>query len=872
MKKNFIFPIAIAFLLCLCALLPRAVAQGILRESTDEDKPKIISVVFDDSGSMVGDKDDESSYTTRWVDADYALKALAAMMDPEDQLRLYAMGDYKTEDKIGADINAYNARNKEVVISNLEKKMSGRSYGNTYAYTLDAAQQDFSADDIEKYECWIVILTDGVFNRPEELDAEKLTSKLNTLLQPISGNGTICVAYIPMGNGAVQLTNNADDRIVQENREDGITMQITKLLNRIYKRVRMDDAWTSEYLPIEDGQVVLHTNVPMEKLVVFLQYQGEEEYYLEHESLKENKPEITILDESRRLEAPKYLELESVIQFGGKDDQPIGSTFQPELVKYHTLQGVILTWKRNPKLGADDFSSQTFTIPIQRGCAITAEVYYQPAVSVGYDYLQDGELVEHMNCAFTGRSMDGTEYCLHEGEVSVSLRLLDFQGKSLPDDNSPFLYPGEFKVLLIPEGKETETELRRSGGGYLYTGQAVEGDYKMQIQTPWNELVTQTLSIQERHKPLEIVPVATQIVVDADGEEQRQVQVLIKEDGESLSEESKANLTITCETEDKDLILGSQSLADGGTYVFPVSLLNPAKHQIAKTAVFHIIVSRDYDRGGSNTAELDVELELTSGPHTMEIQCEGGEVNALFCMLRGQRFDVAYVCDGQKLTEEQLKNLEPILTVSEEKLRGLFKIGADKSLVACGLLRWWGISEQTATVELGADYVKYNRQAEGEPLLIKLQIRPVPPVCKAAIFIAVAAIALWAVLCVVKVFTPLHIRKRRFVMSGAVMSFLLDLKRKRNLFLPFYRNAKLVMEAGRNDISAPVPGFEMVIRNSEGGNGYILCNYESFKNSEMYRIGGLPITKNNCNFNNERCFSVKNTYGETVKLQITDKH
>ena len=203
---------------------------------------------------------------------------------------------------------------------------------------------------------------------------------------------------------------------------------------------------------------------------------------------------------------------------------------------------------------------------------------------------------------------------------------------------------------------------------------------------------------------------------------------------------------------------------------------------------------------------------------------------------------------------------------------GLFKIGSDKRLVACISPRWWGISEQTVTVELSADYVKYNRQVEGTPLVMELRIRPVPLAYKAAILIMLVIIALWVILCTVKVFTPLHIRKRRFAMSGAVMTFVLDLKRKKNLFLPFYQNAKLVMAAGKDDVYAPVPGFEMVIRNSEGGNGYTLCNYESFKNSEVYHIGGLPITKNNRNFNNERCFSVKNAFGETVELQITDKH
>lgn len=868
MKKIFSLPAATALLLCLCVLQSRAGAQGILRENIDEDLPKIISVIFDDSGSMVGIEENKNTYTTRWVDADYALKALTAMMNPEDQLRLYTMGDYKSGDKRKPDV--YNVQTKDTAISALEAKMSERTYGDTYSYALDAAREDFSVDDIKKYECWIVILTDGIFNRPEVLDADRLTSKLNDLIYPVSGDGIISVAYIPMGTGAVELTNDADSRIVQEDREDGITIQITKLLNRIYKRVRMDDKWMSQYLPIQDDEVILRTDVPMEKLVVFLQYQGREGLYKDRK--EPTNDEITILDSSRKLGELRYLELEGIVSFGGKDELPKknGKAFDTELIRYHTLRGVILTWERGSQVGGVDFGNQTLSIPIQKGLDITAEVYYQPAVSIGYNYLQDGEPVEHTECAFVGQPMNETEYCLYEGKLGVSLKLLDFQGKALLNENSPFLYPEEFTVSLVPLDGGAETVLRRSGG-YSYVEEVLEGDYQMQVQTPWNEIVTQDLSVQERRMPLEVAPEADRIVVDADEEEQRLVQLRVWEDGGDLRDESRANLSIECATEDQDLIVGPMRPDSDGSYGFPVSLRDPSKHQIAKTARFHVTASRAYNRGASVLAEQDVELELTSGPHTMEFQCEAGEVDALSCMLKGQKFDISYFCDGEELTAEQLKNLEASVSVSEDGLEGLFKIGADKNLVACLSPRWWGVSEQTVALQVSVHYVKYNRQAEGEPLSVELKIRPVP-LAFTLIFLTVAGIVvLWVALCVAKLFTLRHIRKQRFVMSGAVINFPLQLKRKRNLFLPFYRSARLVMAAGRSGMPSPVPALKLVIRNSESGNGYVLCNYDSFKSSELYHIGGLPITKNNCNFNNERCFSVKNSFGEIVKLQIIDK-
>ena len=871
MKKKFVVSIVITILLCLYPL-SHAAAEGILRENTDKDKPKIISVIFDDSGSMVGKEDEKERYTTRWVDADYAIKALAVMMNPEDQLRLYAMSDYTTD--AHRDMDVYNVQNKKDVISALGEKMSGKPCSsNTYFYPLEAAWRDFSTDDIEKYECWIVVLTDGVFNTPEDLDAGGLTFKLNALIQPSSGNGSICVAYIPIEDDAVELTDKADSRIVQISQKEDITHQITELLNRIYKRVRMNGGWTYERLSVKDDKVVLKTDVPMEKLVIFLQYQGEEENYLEHE--KKGREKITILDESKELDAPKYLKLENEIQFSGKDERPIGDTFELELVKYHTLQGAILTWKYNsyPQLGASEFKDQTFTIPIQSGCDIIAEVYYQPAVRIGYDYLQDGELVEHKDCKFTGRPMEGTEYCLHEGEMGISLKLLDSQGETLLEQNSPFLYPDEFRVSLIPVGQETGTELQRSGEEYSYIGQILEEDYEMRIQTPWNEVVTQNLSVQERRKSLEIVPIKTQIIFDTDDKEHQQLQILVKEEGEILLDEAGTKVTVICTVEDQeDVTIGSPDLESDGTYAFPVSLKKPEKDEIAGTAIAHIEASRAYNRGSSEMETLDVELELTSRPHSIEAQCEVEEMDALSCILHDQRFDVKYMCDEEELEKEKLENLEAYLTVDGEDLNGLFKIGPDKNLVACASPKWWSISEQECTMKLEAAYVKHNKRDKSNPLLIQFWIRPVPRAFKIFSYTVLSIVALWGVSCVVKLFTPYHVRKKQFVMNGEVISFDLKLKRKRNLFLPLYRNARLVMKMGGNNGLVPIPNFEMVIRNGEGRNGYMLSNYESFKNSEIYQIGGLPITKNNRIFNNERCFKVKNTFGEMVELHITDRH
>lgn len=80
--------------------------QGIVQLTSEKGQPKVVSVVFDNSSSMVkkdkkpGEKiAEEERYTTRWIEADYTVKALAAMMDVDDILRLYIMSGYRSEVK-----------------------------------------------------------------------------------------------------------------------------------------------------------------------------------------------------------------------------------------------------------------------------------------------------------------------------------------------------------------------------------------------------------------------------------------------------------------------------------------------------------------------------------------------------------------------------------------------------------------------------------------------------------------------------------------------------------------------------------------------------------------------------------------------------
>ena len=70
-------------------------AAVITANAAQNDKRKQITVVYDDSGSMV--KDDKGVFTDRWCQAKYAMEVMAAMMNSEDTLSIFPMSQYASE-------------------------------------------------------------------------------------------------------------------------------------------------------------------------------------------------------------------------------------------------------------------------------------------------------------------------------------------------------------------------------------------------------------------------------------------------------------------------------------------------------------------------------------------------------------------------------------------------------------------------------------------------------------------------------------------------------------------------------------------------------------------------------------------------------
>ena len=139
---------------------------------------RIISVVYDDSGSMIG---------SRWSYTNYAMQALIALLNEQDELYMTFMSDPDTS--VQMDTSNLSGTIKEI--------HDWQFSGSTPEEALDTARKTIGniKETDATAQFWLVILTDGEIAMSTTLQ-EKLDSYKNNTMS----NGTpLNVVYLGMG-------------------------------------------------------------------------------------------------------------------------------------------------------------------------------------------------------------------------------------------------------------------------------------------------------------------------------------------------------------------------------------------------------------------------------------------------------------------------------------------------------------------------------------------------------------------------------------------------------------------------------------------------------------------------------------------------
>ena len=236
----------IAVVLCLCTFL--SLGPGAQAKTGDEVRAakKVISVVYDDSGSMAGGK---------WINANYAVQALVAQLNSHDELYISYMKSPKNSDRSGLD-------NVEQAVKTIRNIPGG---GTTPFQTVETAFNKLKSHKDKDFttQYWLVVLTDGSFDNGENINQE-LRSFVGTQM---SNESTLHVVYVGIG-GAPDVTPDPAKGLYSYHA--GTAKEIVGVMrdmaNLVSGRIRVDDLEK-----IDDSTVRFSSKLPLYSFSVLSQ-------------------------------------------------------------------------------------------------------------------------------------------------------------------------------------------------------------------------------------------------------------------------------------------------------------------------------------------------------------------------------------------------------------------------------------------------------------------------------------------------------------------------------------------------------------------------------------------------------------------------
>lgn len=873
MKKVFM---GMIMLICLLWLLEsNCFAQGLVKISDDRDK--VICVVFDNSSSMFKDDNGERDYTDRWVQADYAVRTLALMMNEGDILRPYIMGDYKNGSGSSHSNVVRISSDKTATLEALESVMGRMEFTQwTYFQGVESAAEGLNSPENKGKDCWIIILTDGEFNQPEKIDSgEKLKDKLEEITVQ---NPEISIAYVPIGNCQIHIEEERDHRLYTA-AGNNILEQVTQVVNLIYARVQLDEGTKQRYIQQSDadGKLYVNMDIPIERMMVLLQDSEPSTEYVKIENLEEALQQ-KIVKESPSVTDAFLLTGENTISgrknIPGKEGDV--KVYDPDQIKYSILRGMLYDFKGNGDFRVN-MQNEYVSIDVTRDAYETVDVYYQPAIFVQANYYQDGKLIEHGDDCLAISDNSASERCIRAGELIVELYMADSQGEPIQNQNSPLLYGDSFEVELQMEGGRTVQG--QALDNYRYKFDVEEGQYELKVLTSWNESYMKVLEVQEPVLPLKLELMGEgDIWIDQPTGEGSIFGIRLWEGEEIITPPSAPYADIVCMIQDEDFQLEPLGYQGNGIWEFRITLADYERHQIADSIECQISAVRLYESGTAAATEASVEesylLDIVSSPFELSAEEEYDDLRYWFKRLfGGEKIPMIYTCGDVELTAKQKAEGLVIsdFQIEPSFMQKYFEIDKEGNLhLEDGLYGLFSRNDrpEEINVRMMVAYERYNTQAT---IIYEhiFTIKYIPVWARILIFTLLGAVVLWFGLCIGMSRTPYAIKRYRAALalpSGSTSSKVI-LKRKWNILIPFCKTAHLIFVEARGLGTPNLKGFDMVITNNFGGDGWRIVNYGDFSHRD-YQIGGNPINKDNRIFSAERPFSVQDKRGRRRVLTM----
>ena len=248
MKRN-AFKLLAALLLFAMLVQLQPVSAGAVRI----EPKRVINLVYDDSGSMIWA--DNNKKTDRWCQAKYAMEVFAALLGKNDVMNIYYMSEFDPSrgDRPGTNAPEAPFYGRDGGRINVERIHNMTSYaGDTPWETVEAAYRDLAADQAD--EKWLVILTDGAFQRAGNMRAyfSNIPASINVMFLSMGDDAPNEAQIVPPGSTNVFFAKATSSK--------DILNQITGICTRVFN---------CNKLGVNSGSFSF--DVPMSELVVFAQ-------------------------------------------------------------------------------------------------------------------------------------------------------------------------------------------------------------------------------------------------------------------------------------------------------------------------------------------------------------------------------------------------------------------------------------------------------------------------------------------------------------------------------------------------------------------------------------------------------------------------
>ncbi len=225
---------------------------------------KIVSVVYDDSTSMNGNK---------WTYANYAMQTFCGMLNEEDRLFITYMSDVDVGNEVSVEVDlSTGSIQKSVDAIRDHNDKSSTPYG-----TVETAFNTLKdvKDSNPNTQYWLVVITDGDFNEHRVYSTEEKVDILNTdftgyAKSTMPNGSTPQINFMTIGTGVAKPDQDEALGIYTytAQNEKEISVVMSKMADRISGRTRIDKA---DIKQLDDNTLQVSSDLPLLNIAVLTQ-------------------------------------------------------------------------------------------------------------------------------------------------------------------------------------------------------------------------------------------------------------------------------------------------------------------------------------------------------------------------------------------------------------------------------------------------------------------------------------------------------------------------------------------------------------------------------------------------------------------------